>query len=48
VALASGLLRLARDEGLRASLGEAARRKAQNYSWRVIADRYRTVYRQVA
>jgi glycosyltransferase involved in cell wall biosynthesis len=48
VALASGLLRLARDEGLRALLGEAARRKAQNYSWRVIADRYRTVYRQVA
>jgi len=46
-ALASALVRLARDESLRASLGEAGRTQAQRYAWPLIADRYQAVYRRV-
>jgi phosphatidylinositol alpha-mannosyltransferase len=45
-ALAVGLCRLLSDEGLRRRLGEAGRRKAQDYSWRKVSRQILELYRQ--
>lgn len=48
-AVAAAILRLAQDRGLRESLGVAGRdRVARVFSWDEMADRYATVFREVA
>ena len=47
-AIGEGLVRLATDEGLRARLAEAGRRRAAAFTWRATAAATWSTYREVA